>query len=130
MLHTLSRGELWERAKQTHALGDFSSADRYLDQMLLRNPSDLDARGLKDKNLGQLERKHLARLRSLEATPRIAVGYEQLVWQNLDARKGFLLSRVDGTMSVQDIIDIVHFPRQETIRLLAELVDEGILVCS
>jgi len=46
---------------------------------------------------------------------------------SLDARSAFLLSRVDGTFSVDDLLDISGMDRTEATRLVAILVRRGAL---
>lgn len=119
--------ELWDRARHHHSLGDYSTSEKLLEQLLETEPGNREAERLLEDNRQQREKRSLTRLRSVTATPRIVLGQEQLVWQNLDAKKGFVLSRVDGLLTVQDIIDIANLPRHETIQILADLVEEGIL---
>jgi hypothetical protein len=46
-------------------------------------------------------------------------------WLGLDHRAGFLLSMVDGTTTVEEIVDLSGMPEHEALRLLAELIDGG-----
>ena len=45
----------------------------------------------------------------------------------LDARCAFILSRVDGTFSIDDLLDISGMERDEAVRLVAMLVRRGAL---
>jgi hypothetical protein len=46
---------------------------------------------------------------------------------NLDPRQAFLLSRIDGAMTVEDVLDVCGMPRGEALRLLALLARRGAL---
>lgn len=46
---------------------------------------------------------------------------------DLDPRAAFLLSRVDGMTSVEDLLDVSGMPRIEALRLLALLTRRGVL---
>ncbi|MCA9564228.1 MAG: hypothetical protein KC561_12105, partial [Myxococcales bacterium] len=120
-------GELLERAIVHQSLGDYAASQKLVEKLLAKNPHDSKALELEAENHKRMERQYLARLGSIEARPKVILSPEQLVWHNLDALKGFVLSRVDGDLTVQDIVDIVHLPRLDTIRLLAELVTDGII---
>ena len=115
-------------AAATHqSLGDYESSQAAIAQYLTTNPGGGEAQDIYDENMRQLELKYLAKLGNLESTPTVALSADQLVWHNLDPNKGFVLSRVDGKMSITDILDLVHLDRHETIRLLSELAEDGII---
>jgi hypothetical protein len=48
----------------------------------------------------------------------------------LDSHAAFLLSRVDGTFSIDDLLDISGMERLTAARLVALLVRDGALVAS
>jgi hypothetical protein len=47
---------------------------------------------------------------------------------DLDPRSAFLLSRIDGAMTVEDVLDVSGMPRLEALRVMALLVRRGALV--
>ncbi len=57
----------------------------------------------------------------------VALPLHELASRELDHRTAFLLSRVDGTLSIEDILDVSGMPRLEAYRYLAHLVLEGVL---
>lgn len=46
---------------------------------------------------------------------------------DVDAREGFVISRIDGRSSVEHIISISGLGREDTIKILAALMDKGII---
>jgi hypothetical protein len=54
--------------------------------------------------------------------PVTAMSPGALTGQDLDHRAGFLLSRIDGTMSIEALLDIASMPRFEALRILASLL--------
>ena len=58
---------------------------------------------------------------------RLAVSVEELRWLTLDHRTGFLLSRIDGETTVDELLDLSGMPSLDTIRALFELVQQGVL---
>lgn len=66
-------------------------------------------------------------LGSLEAVPAVAVPMHEIAFHELDHRTAFLLSRIDGIISFEDILDISGMPRLEALRYLCRLRLQGIL---
>jgi hypothetical protein len=57
-----------------------------------------------------------------QGVPVTAMSPGALTGQELDHRAGFLLSRIDGVMSVEALLDIASMPRFEALRILAGLI--------
>ena len=119
--------EVLKEALTHHSLGDYHSSQSLIEEHLKGFPNDPRLDDLRKENLRQIEMKYLAKIGSLEARPVVAISADQLVWHNLNQNKGFVLSRVDGKLTVADIVEIVHLSRHETLRLLSELVSDGII---
>lgn len=66
-----------------------------------------------------------AELGGPDAVPRTIVSGAALRELALDHREGFLLSRVDGVSTLDEILDVSGLGRSETLRLLAVLRDKG-----
>ena len=60
--------------------------------------------------------------------PMMMVPMHAVSGEKLDARSGFILSRIDGMLSWDDILDVSGMPRLEACLLLARLVRRGIIV--
>jgi hypothetical protein len=56
------------------------------------------------------------------------VSYDVLLKMELDERSGFVLSLIDGQLSVGEILDACPFARHETIALLDGLLAAGAIV--
>jgi hypothetical protein len=69
-----------------------------------------------------LERVYLAVVGDLRGVPRFAQ-----TTPNLDSRSAFLLSRLDGSSSADDLLDVSGMPRIEALRHLARLVHAGVV---
>jgi hypothetical protein len=63
----------------------------------------------------------------LGAVPWLVVTYDVLREMPLDSRMGFVLSRVDGRSSVEVILDVVGIPEDETMEILHQLVQLGVI---
>ena len=52
---------------------------------------------------------------------------ERIRWLSLDHRAGFLLSLVDGTARVEDIVDMSGMAQLEVLRTLVTLLEQGVI---
>jgi hypothetical protein len=68
------------------------------------------------------ERAFEAYVGSLDQVPILAISEGVLATQGLDHRAGFLLSRIDGLMTIEHLLDIAGMPRFEALRILASLL--------
>jgi hypothetical protein len=59
------------------------------------------------------------------SVPWLVISYADLQRLPLDTRAGFVISLIDGTCTVQMMLDISHMPEDETLDILRELVRLG-----
>ncbi|XXX80409.1 hypothetical protein WMF30_16725 [Sorangium sp. So ce134] len=109
--------------------GDFGGALVLAEGLLEENPKDWMARQYADSCVEMLRQMYQSRLGDGSRVLRLAVPPDQLRSLNLDHRTGFLLSCIDGYSSIDEILDVSGMQTLEALRLLYELVQEGI-VCS
>ena len=69
----------------------------------------------------------MERYERLTAVPRLALSLPDLMAIRLDHRAGFLVSLVDGTYTVEMILDACAMKREEALAILAELAARGII---
>ncbi|MFH2008658.1 MAG: hypothetical protein ABI333_18875 [bacterium] len=107
--------------------GDFDRSMRLAEQLQSRYPDLTGLADLIDTNRRVLEQKLLDSLGNLDmiAVPKPAEA--DLSAMDLDPRTAFLFSRIDGTMTVEDLIDISGMTRFETARILVRLKELGLL---
>lgn len=110
-----------------YAVGDFSGALSEAERRLELDPDDLEALRYVDECRRTLIRMYSARLAPMDRPVRLAVPMQDIRWLTLDHRAGFLISRVDGVCSVEDLLDISGMPRLDALRILAELVTRGVV---
>jgi hypothetical protein len=63
----------------------------------------------------------------MNAVPLVAVPLHEIARQALDHRTGFLLSRIDGMLSFEDILDVAGMPRMEAYQILSNLLRKGVI---
>jgi hypothetical protein len=118
---------LVERAQAEHKIGNDAFSIVAMDLALEQKPDSAAAqREIQEhrETLFQLYRKYLG---DLAACPRLKVPMHELPLKTMDHRTGFLLSRVDGMLTLEDILDISGMSRLEAYRHLSRLVLQGIL---
>jgi hypothetical protein len=118
---------LMKGARDMLELDDFSGAIELLDKVLELEAGHSEARQMRDDS----ERKLLAMLSSklgdLNRTPRVRMSQDEIIWLNLDNRAGFVLSLVDGSLSLDEIISICGLPQLEGMRILVQLLQEKVI---
>lgn len=63
----------------------------------------------------------------LEHVPQVVVAPGDLAARNLDPRLAFLVSRIDGVCTVEDLLDMAGMPRFEALRALSNLLRDGVV---
>ena len=89
-----------------------------------RHPTHADAKLFVEECRTLLENQ-IAKQLPLERAVVLRVPLEQI--EGLDARTAFLLSRVDGRTSIDDLADLASMPRIEALRIIAVAIESGVL---
>jgi hypothetical protein len=119
--------DLTSEMTDRYELGDFSGALVAAEMVLARDPDDAAARQYAAACRERLEQFYVSRVGSLTRVPIVTVRDVDLRWLGLDHRAGFLLSRIDGHASLEEVLDVSGMPRLEALRTLVELCDAGAL---
>jgi tetratricopeptide (TPR) repeat protein len=114
-------------AKELHALGDFSGSLEMIEKILKVDPEHAEARAYLNENESTLIAMYESKLGSMGSIPRLAIKPEEVLWLNLDHRAGFLLAQIDGTVNFEDLFALSGLPRLDTARILAMLLQEGVI---
>ncbi|HEY3255939.1 MAG TPA: hypothetical protein VGJ91_18400 [Polyangiaceae bacterium] len=113
--------------KDRYAMGDFSGALLIAEGLLESNPEDLEVPRYAQSCRDVLTQMYSARLGSLDQTVAVAVPSDQIRWLTLDHRAGFLLSLIDGGITVDQILDISGMPRLDALRIMYQLLDQRVI---
>lgn len=124
-LRTLLRG-----AKDLQELDDHSGALEILKKALELDPLHAEATRLRDKSERTLLAIYESKLGKMDAVPRVVLKQDEIIWLNLDHRAGFVLAQIDGAVSFDDLFAICGMSRLDTARILAQLVEEGVITSS
>ncbi len=113
--------------RERYSLGDYTGALEIAELMLAEDPDDMVAAECAESCRGVLEGMYAARLGPLDRVPTVLVQRTQLRWLSIDHRAGFVLSLIDGSSTLEMILDVCGMPRLDAIRILHELVAQKIV---
>jgi len=118
------------RADEMTALfeaGNYSSALVLAESVLASSPDHAEARRCAESCRQMLGKKYLTRLGGRDNIPRVIMSAEEMRVLSLDHRAGFLLSFVDGSMSIDEVLDVSSMPELDALRMMFELRMEGVI---
>jgi hypothetical protein len=118
---------LVEVANEYSRLGDTRRAVAAADLALGEEPDSALAQKLIHRNRDTIQTIFQGYLGSLERRPSLARALDALGTSPIGARAAFLLSRVDGHLTYDEILDVSGMPRLEAYRYLCQLLIRGIL---
>jgi hypothetical protein len=113
--------------KDRYATGDFTGALVVAEALLEANPDDIDAQRYAQSCRDVLTQMYAARLGALNRSVRVAVPGDQIRWLSLDHRAGFMLSLVDGSSTVEELLDISGMNRLDALRILYTLYEQRVI---
>jgi hypothetical protein len=90
-------------------------------------PDHEEARELLEKNQQVLQKQYEEAIGDIDQVPVVQIPQHEILWHKLDHRAGFLLSRIDGRLSFQDVIDVSGMSHFDASRILAQLQSMGVI---
>jgi hypothetical protein len=121
-VETLLRG-----ARDLIDLDDHTGAMELIARAQVLAPDDPQVQQLRERSERTLLAMFESKLGHLEKIPRVMLKDDEIIWLNLDHRAGFVLAQIDGTVSFDDLFAVSGMSRLDTARILAQLVDEGVI---
>jgi hypothetical protein len=119
---------LLQGVEELLSLGDTTSA------MELLGKAEAQAAPGEPRVAAARERSQRARQAALEAklgdlkrVPTVRLSPKELMQLKLDARAGFVLSRLDGRMSCEAVFSVSGMSRLDTLHVLAQLLDQDVI---
>lgn len=116
--------------KDKMAMGDFTGALALATGILETEPHKPEALRYAVHCENVLTQMYTARLGSLSQVVSVQVAAAQVRWLSLDHRAGFLLSLVDGQLTLEQLLDVSGMPKLEALRLLHGLYEQQIISVS
>lgn len=118
---------LFEKAVEWNAAGELDRAVAAVDLALSEDPNSALAQKLIHRNRDTVQTVFQNFLGDLSRTPLLARPLHELASAPISPRAAFLLSRIDGMISIDEILDVSGMPRIEAFRHLCQLYLRGIL---
>jgi serine/threonine protein kinase len=117
-----------EHARQALGLGDLNLAVSYAESALrvAEGFDSPEARRLVDTEEMLIDHIFETRLGSLEHRLNVKAVPSSLN-AKLSPEQAFLLSRVDGGVTVEEVLDLSPLPRRDTLRLLTQMLRDGLV---
>jgi len=119
---TLLRG-----AEDLLGLDDHSGAMELLLKARELAPAEPQVQALLERSEQVLMTMLESKLGDLGRLPKVRLKDDEIIWLNLDHRAGFMLAQIDGTVSYEDLFALSGMSRLDTARILAQLLDEGVI---
>jgi hypothetical protein len=113
--------------RERFSLGDYTGALEMSEIILTDQPDHAEAAECGANCRTVLENMYAARLGPLDRVPVVAVPRAQMRWLSMDHRAGFVLSLIDGSSSIDMILDVSGMPKLDALRILQELVQQKIV---
>jgi hypothetical protein len=111
--------------EELYALDDLTGALRQAEFILGRFPDNEQALRCAANCRARLVQLYASKLGSMDRVVTQNIEPSQVRWLGLDHRSGFLLSRIDGVSTIEEVLDICGMPRLEGLKTLADLLDRG-----
>ncbi|MCK9461870.1 MAG: hypothetical protein M0R80_19750 [Proteobacteria bacterium] len=124
---SLSPDDRRTQMRERLELGDYSGALAVAEEIAKSGGEDSEVKRVAKECRRVLMGMYESRIGSFDRVPKVAVSPHELVWRNLDAATGFVLSRIDGMSSFEDVVDISGLSRFDTCRILNQLLQDGII---
>jgi tetratricopeptide (TPR) repeat protein len=107
--------------------GETAEALELLETLEREDPSDLAVQGPIELARAELLERYRDRLCDGIAVPQLRMPQEELVRFNLPADAGFVLSNIDGSNAVNDLVEVSGLNPFEVLRTCCRLIDAGII---
>jgi hypothetical protein len=119
-----------QRALEMRSLlkaGSYSSALVLAESVLGSDPSHAGAKHCAEQCRVALGEKYLGSLGGRQVILRAIMGQGELTVLSLDHRAGFLLSFIDGSLTIDEVLDACSMPELDALRILFELRTQGVI---
>jgi hypothetical protein len=118
---------LLERATTWSKAGELDKAVAAVDLALSEDPNSVLGQKLITRNKDTIVALFQGYLGDLDRMPQLARPLHELANAPISSRAAFLLSRIDGTLTIDELLDVSGMPRLEAYRHLCQLFLRGIL---
>ncbi|WP_309897291.1 hypothetical protein [Archangium sp.] len=118
---------LLQGVEELLSLGDASSAMELLGKAEAQAPGEPRVVAARERSQHAQQAALEAKLGDLKRVPTVRLSPKELMQLKLDARAGFVLSRLDGRMSCEAVFSVSGMSRLDTMHVLAQLLDQDVI---
>jgi hypothetical protein len=116
-----------EQIEERMALDDYTGALELAKARKSALPDDDEAAALVEQCQQELEQRYAQSLGGLQKPLRVLMSGDEMQWLMIDHRAGFLVSRIDGSITGEELLDVSSMPRFEALRILHELLQQKVI---
>jgi hypothetical protein len=109
------------------ALDDHTGALELARTRLRADPADAKAARVARRCEETLTEMYEGRIGDFSQRVRVAMAQPELQWLSIDHRAGFMLSRVDGMLTVEELVEISGMPKLDALRTLHDLLTQKVV---
>ena len=118
---------LLQGVEELLSLGDTTSAMELLGKAEAQSPGEPRVAAARERSQRAQQAALEAKLGDLKRVPTVRLSPKELMQLKLDARAGFVLSRLDGRMSCEAVFSVSGMSRLDTMHVLAQLLDQDVI---
>ncbi len=107
--------------------GEAGEALELLETLAREDPGNLAVQGPIELARAELLDRYRGRLCDGIAVPQLKIAPDELIKFNLPADAGFVLSNIDGSNAVNDLVEVSGLNPFEVLRTCCRLIDAGII---
>lgn len=115
-------------ARELFEAGEHAESLRICELLEDQLEGNEDIEDLIEQNREILEKLYIQRLGGLDSVPRVELGAGDLQNMDMDHKTAFLLTRIDGMLTIDDVMSIAGMSRLETAKMLMKALEKGIIV--
>ena len=113
--------------RDCNSSGDYEGALAMADLILAARPDNLLAHEFRANCCAALEDVYAFRLGALNCIPVVVRLPAQAESPYVDHRTGFVLSLIDGSSTLETIVDASGMPKSDALRILHDLLERGVV---
>lgn len=119
--------EIFVEMREAIARRDYTRALDLGERFLARNESHVAAGTFVDECRTIFERRIAKDLAPLDRIVVLSQPLHPLMSTEIDHRVGFMLSRIDGVMTIEELVDVSGMSRVDALRLIADCAARGLI---
>ncbi len=118
---------LLQGALEAYRAGQLEDAWLELDQAAQKAPDRLDLRAYRELIRNRLMDQWARAIGDQGRSLQLKLGMDELLLRDLQPDEGFLVSQIDGMLTIENLLSLSSLDRFRTLEILARLIRDGIV---